>query len=192
MALNTTATSNQITVGGITCAASISITGGTYSINGGAYTNATGTVSNGNTVTVRQTSSGSYSTKTDAVLTIGGVSDTFSVTTVTEAIFIGDINGNGKIDLADAIVALKSLSGLNPPGIRSDYGSSGIDVNNDDKIGLEEALYILQLVAGLRAEAPATPAGFTVTATSSSQIDLAWTAMTGAIGYKIYKYGVSP
>jgi len=38
-------------------------------------------VNNNDTVTVQLISSGSYSTKTDATLTIGGVSDTFSVTT---------------------------------------------------------------------------------------------------------------
>jgi M6 family metalloprotease-like protein len=81
VALNTTVTSNTITVSGICAPAFISITGGTYSINGGVYTSTTGTVSNGDTVTVRQTSSGSYSTTTNATLTIGGVSDTFSVTT---------------------------------------------------------------------------------------------------------------
>ena len=79
--LSTVMTSNQITVSGICASASISISGGTYSINGGGYTGSSGTVSNGDTVTVRQTSSSSYSTTTDAVLTIGGVSDTFSVTT---------------------------------------------------------------------------------------------------------------
>ena len=81
VALSTTATSNTITVSGINAAASITITGGTYSINSGSYTSAAGTVNNGNTVTVRQTSSGSYSSTTNATLTIGGVSGTFSVTT---------------------------------------------------------------------------------------------------------------
>lgn len=80
--LSTVITSNIITVSGITVASPISITGGgTYSINGGAYTNVASNVINGDTITVRQTSSSSYSTKTDATLTIGGVSDTFSVTT---------------------------------------------------------------------------------------------------------------
>jgi len=81
VALNTTITSNMITVSGINAAASITISGGTYSINGGSYTNAMGTINNGNTVTVRQISSGSYSTTTNAILTIGGVSGTFSVVT---------------------------------------------------------------------------------------------------------------
>ena len=82
VALSTVSTSNSITVSGIDAAAPISISGGTYSINGGAYTNTSGTVSNGNTVTAQVISSGSYSTTANATLTIGGVSDTFSVTTL--------------------------------------------------------------------------------------------------------------
>ncbi len=41
-----------------------------------------GTVNNGNTVTVRQTSSISFSTTTNTTLTIGAVSDTFSLMTL--------------------------------------------------------------------------------------------------------------
>jgi hypothetical protein len=43
-------------------------------------------VNNGDKVTVQQTSSGSYLSTTVATLTIGGVSDTFSVTTKVESI----------------------------------------------------------------------------------------------------------
>jgi hypothetical protein len=77
VAPNTVITSNTITVSGITAAAPISIVGGIYSINGGAYTGASGTVNNGDTVTVQLTSSGSYSTTMTATLTIGGVSGAF-------------------------------------------------------------------------------------------------------------------
>jgi len=80
-ALSSVATSNTITVAGINSAANISIAGGAYSINGGAYTAVAGTVNNGDTVTVKQTSSGSFSTLTTATLTIGGVSGAFNVTT---------------------------------------------------------------------------------------------------------------
>jgi hypothetical protein len=82
VALSSVITSNIITVAGINAAVTISIVGGQYAINGGSYTSADGTVNNGNTVTVQQTSSASYSTTTDATLTIGGISDTFSVTTL--------------------------------------------------------------------------------------------------------------
>lgn len=87
VALDTVYTSNTIAVSGIDAATPISISGWpkgtipTYSINGGSYRNASGTVSNGNTVTVHLRSSGSYSTKKSATLTIGGVPGTFSLTT---------------------------------------------------------------------------------------------------------------
>jgi hypothetical protein len=80
--LSTLITSNTITVAGINSSSPISITGGQYSVNGGTYTASAGTVNNGDTVSVRQTSSASFNTTTNATLTIGGVSDSFSVTTL--------------------------------------------------------------------------------------------------------------
>jgi hypothetical protein len=79
-------TSNSVTVGGINAPAAISVFGGSYSINNGAFTSAAGTVSNGQTVRVQHTSSANYTTKVDTTLTIGGVSSTFSSTTVAESI----------------------------------------------------------------------------------------------------------
>ena len=76
------ATSNPLTVSGINSASAISIVGGTYSINGGAYVSTTGTVTIGQTVTVQQTASNSYSFTSTATLTIGGVSGAFDVTTL--------------------------------------------------------------------------------------------------------------
>ena len=82
VAINTEFKSNAITVAGINTVTPISITGGTYSINGAAYTSASSTVSLGNTVKVRKMSPAAYSTTKSATLTIGGISDTFSVTTM--------------------------------------------------------------------------------------------------------------
>jgi hypothetical protein len=83
VALNTLIESNVIAVSGINAPGAISITGGEYEINGsGTWTAAAGMVSNGDTVKVRQTSSLNFSTMTDATLTIGEVSDTFSVSTL--------------------------------------------------------------------------------------------------------------
>lgn len=82
--LSTAVDSNAITVAGINSPALISIVGGEYSINGGAFTSGNGIVNNGESVIVRQTSSASFNTTTDATLTIGGVSDTFSVITIGE------------------------------------------------------------------------------------------------------------
>jgi hypothetical protein len=74
--------SNAITVMGTNVPTTISVSpGAEYSINGGPYTSTPGIVSPGAQVTVRVTSSSSYSTAVSAVLTIGGVSSTFIVTT---------------------------------------------------------------------------------------------------------------
>jgi hypothetical protein len=61
--------------------AAISITGGEYSINGGAWTSATATVQAYDKVRVRVTSSASANTAASATLTVGGVAAQFSVTT---------------------------------------------------------------------------------------------------------------
>lgn len=79
--LSTEVTSNEVIINDINAAASISITGGTYSVNNGAFVSASGTVNSGDSVRVRLTSSAASETIVDAVLNVGGVTDTFSVTT---------------------------------------------------------------------------------------------------------------
>jgi Peptidase C10 family/Sulfatase-modifying factor enzyme 1/Spi protease inhibitor len=115
--LNTTVTSNTITVSGINSATPISITGGTYSIQYGTYTNAPGTVTNGASVSVRQTSSGNYLSVTNATLTIGGVNGTFSVTTTSASPINVDLNGDGTVDVRD--LAMLADQWLQPPGTPS-------------------------------------------------------------------------
>src|SRR6218665_923751 len=82
VALGTEHTSNLITVEGIDTAVPISITGGEYSINGGAFTSAAGTVSVSNTVVIKATASSVTETVQNAVITIGDVSATYAVTTI--------------------------------------------------------------------------------------------------------------
>jgi hypothetical protein len=60
---------------------------------------------------------------------------------------VGDLNLDGNIDLADALIALQVTAGL-PIGGQPNMLCS--DINNDMKIGLGEAIYILQTVSGLR------------------------------------------
>ena len=66
-----------ITISGINTATDISISGGQYAINNGAYSSSTATVNNGDVVSVRLQTAGSYNTQSSAVLTVGGVSSTF-------------------------------------------------------------------------------------------------------------------
>jgi len=56
----------------------------------------------------------------------------------------GDLNHLNGVDLVDALLALKVVSGLNPSGI-----FLATEVNGDGKIGLEEVIYILRVIAGL-------------------------------------------
>jgi hypothetical protein len=79
-----TCMSAPITVAGITGPTAISVTGGEYSVNGGAFTSSPGTVVNGDQVRARHSASGGYETDTNTVVDIGGVTDTFTSTTEAE------------------------------------------------------------------------------------------------------------
>jgi hypothetical protein len=154
VALSTVITSNTITVTGINTAAPISITGtgATYSINGGAYTNAGGTVNDGDTITVRLLSSSSFSTTTDATLTIGGVSDTFSVTTLAADTIPDPFTFTDQTDVPVNTVIMSNeitVSGINTAasisitgGEYSINGGAYTDlpgtVNNDDRVTVRQ------------------------------------------------------
>ena len=56
----------------------------------------------------------------------------------------GDVNGDGKVDISDAILCLQVLSGMLPGNI-----NPAADVNADGKIGMAEAIYAMQKAAGL-------------------------------------------
>jgi uncharacterized repeat protein (TIGR02543 family) len=92
VALSTAIVSAPISLSGIDAAANISVSGGEYSINGGVYTATAGTVSNTASVTVRHTSSANYVTNTDTILTIGGVADKFTSTTLPAPIVTHTLN----------------------------------------------------------------------------------------------------
>jgi len=67
-----------------------------------------------------------------------------------DAVLKGDLNGDNVVNLADAILATQVLSGYKPEQVRTDYAVSGTDVNGDNRIGMEELVYILQKTAGER------------------------------------------
>lgn len=81
---STAHTSNTIAVTGLAAPAAVSVVGGQYSIGCTAtFTGAAGEVATGDTVCVRVTSAATSLASASATLTIGGVSDTFTVTTRT-------------------------------------------------------------------------------------------------------------
>jgi len=62
----------------------------------------------------------------------------------------GDINGNGRVNMEDAILILQLLIGKNSLGTGSIYSNPYADINDDRKLGMEEVIFILQTIAGMR------------------------------------------
>ena len=58
-------------------------------------------------------------------------------------VIAGDTDDSGIIDLRDAILDLQILAGLTPEGVNKEA-----DVNGDGNLGLEEIIYVLQLLSG--------------------------------------------
>ena len=67
-------------------------------------------------------------------------------TTLDRTVLKGDINGNGTIDLTDAVVAMQILSRVTP----AQPINKNADIDGDGKIGLPEVIFILQRAVDLR------------------------------------------
>ncbi len=97
VALSVPVTSTAVAITGINVATPIAVSGGQYSIGCTAsFTGASDNITNNQVVCVKHTSSAALSTPVDTVLTVGGVSDTFTSTTLSDATpdpftFIGQI-----------------------------------------------------------------------------------------------------
>ncbi|WP_439638741.1 alpha/beta hydrolase fold domain-containing protein [Nevskia sp.] len=81
---NTIVQSEAIEIRGINVATPISVTGGSYSINGGAFRSAASTVAGGDLVSVKATSASTYDTETPLTLNIGSRSTTWLLHTVAD------------------------------------------------------------------------------------------------------------
>ena len=61
----------------------------------------------------------------------------------------GDLSFNGQVDLADAVLGMQIAGGLEP-NLCMPQQIDQVDVNNDQRLGLPEMIYILQRTAGVR------------------------------------------
>ncbi|MDM8540116.1 C13 family peptidase [Desulfococcaceae bacterium HSG9] len=63
----------------------------------------------------------------------------------------GNLTDDSQLDLQDAIVALQVMTGNTASGmLRSDYTTSGVDIDGDGKVGMAEVIYVLEKTAELR------------------------------------------
>ncbi|AXQ28745.1 hypothetical protein D0B54_08635 [Solimonas sp. K1W22B-7] len=125
VARSVTLTSGSITVSGIAAPAPVTVSGGGYSINGGAFVTTAGTVANGNTLRVQHVSSGANATSVTTTLNIGGVSGSFVSTTadtVPDAFAFTAVTNapKGSLQTSGAI----TVSGLSAPAPVSVGGGS--------------------------------------------------------------------
>ncbi|MCE6957763.1 hypothetical protein LAZ40_01640, partial [Cereibacter sphaeroides] len=114
VALSSATTSGAITVNGLSAPAVVTATNGaTFSIGGAAF-GSSGTISNGEALAVRLTSSASPATAVSTTVTVGGVSDSFSVTTgndVPDAFSFAPVaNAVGGSTIASAPVTIEGLT----------------------------------------------------------------------------------
>ncbi len=147
VAVSSVITSATVTITGITSPAVVTVTGGSYSVGCTSVFTTIGTVINNNqTVCVRHTSSASASTATNTVLTVGGVSDTFTSTTAGSATVSGllpFLTGTGQLQLLDPAAA---ISGTNPKTVDTGLappppGDCTAELLIDDCFGKAEAFY---------------------------------------------------
>jgi hypothetical protein len=142
VALSTLITSAPITVAGINAPAPISVTGGEYNINGGGFTSSPGTVNNGDQVRARHTSSGANSTAVNTTVTIGGVSDVFTTTTlassggaITPAMTVEYVDGAGNFQsVAVAADGSTVISGIAPFLVHFDATASRGNLSNNNTL----------------------------------------------------------
>ncbi|MEO8751073.1 MAG: carboxypeptidase regulatory-like domain-containing protein [Casimicrobiaceae bacterium] len=112
------ATSNTVTISGIDVAVPISITGGEYRVNGGAWTSAPSTVVNGDSIAVRVTSSATLGATVTATLTVANVSGAFSVTTLAADSTVDPFAFTSQVDVPLSSVRTSNtvtISGINVP-----------------------------------------------------------------------------
>ena len=117
--LNTLTVSAAVTISGITGPSPISVTGGEYKIGSGIWTSTAGTITNNQQLQVRVTSSNAYSTAVSATVTVGGVADTFTVTTKDDTVpdpftFVDQTGANLNAVTESAAVTITGITGPSP------------------------------------------------------------------------------
>ena len=109
-----TFSTQPVTVAGLKNTAPISILGGSYSINGGAFTNETGTISNGQTVVVKGTAPLTVGQTQPIIVDIGGVSSRI----VVQAVSASTTSSSSAAPTTSTVIATTTSTLLSIPLLR--------------------------------------------------------------------------
>jgi fibronectin type 3 domain-containing protein len=199
-------TSNAISVSGTNVASPISIDQGQYSVNGGPYTAAAGSVNPGDSVTVQLRAASGYSVQVTANLNIGGVVGSYSVTTGAPLTPTGlsGVAGNQQVSLswnpsrsaASYSVYAGSTSNYQPLVATTSSPSAvitGLSNNTTYYFSVSAtnpagtSAKSQQITATPVLPPPPPPPGNVTVLPGDGSAILSWTPAAGATGYTVYK-----
>ncbi len=145
-AINTDVDSNEITPTGYNAAATVTVLGGKYSINGGAFTNAAGTISPGQNIKLQGRSATTENATSSVLLRIGATESIFTIKTGSVTPSNGDFTPVTNADVSTVYESNQAtLAGLTLPAPISVIGgeyqigdgaftTSAGTVNNNDVV----------------------------------------------------------
>ena len=157
--------SEPVTIAGINLPTPLSITGGEYSIDGGAYRGTPGVIRNNQQVRVRVQSSAESSGEVSATLTIGGVSGTFTVKTVN---FTGRVEAESATPIGGASTLADAAASK---GKAVFVGSAGLGISIAESLDAKALIlaYRGDSIASLEAKVNGVSAGsFTLRPTAGA------------------------
>lgn len=214
VALSTLTTSAPVVIAGIDAAAVITVTGGAYSINGGAFTASNGMVVAGDLIRAQHTSSSLSLTAVNTIVNVGRIVDTFTSTTqsavnqppvwsgaTTYPLLIGTSFTLNLDTLATdpesqpitySLVGGSYPAGIGPSGARNQT-VSGTPTTVQTALPLIRAndgfggTADRQFSFGVTSPAPGIPQNLIITGFTSNSISMAWDAVASVpnLGYRV-------
>jgi hypothetical protein len=157
--------SDAVTISGINVPAPIAISGGEYSINGGAYRKGPGTIQDQESVRVRVRSSREPSGVVSAKLTVGGVSGSFTVKTV---------NSTGRVEAEAATLTGHATQAPDPVASKGKavfVGRPGAGISIADSLDAKALIlsYKTDATGSLQVKVNGSPVGeFTIRPTAGA------------------------
>lgn len=204
VAAGATVTSGSIVVSGINAAAAISVSGGQYSLNGGAFTAMAGSVTNGQTVQVRHTAASTPNTATQSKLTIGGVAGTFTSTTapggsadtIPDDFSFADVTGVATdVEVKSGLVTITGINAAAPVSITGgEYSvAGGAFTASSGSIGNGQSLQLRHMsasVASTQTQTTVSVGGVARTFTSTTAGATGAAPVAGGGGGAMSLYGL--